>query len=266
MGTVVVTALWHDACVAILCYHSVDAAWESPLAVSPAAFERDCRWLRTTRRVATATQLAEAMAQGRSSRRAVAVTFDDGFADFLDQAMPILQRHDVPVTLFVVAATLTDGNGGATWLRPQPEDAPATLTAEQVCHLRDLGVDIGNHSWAHHDLRELTEQECLRDLTDSRALLEDTLRQPVPLLAYPYGFHAPHVRRAAQAAGHSFAFSLPEKREFRGRYAVPRAGIYRGNSAVALRVKSSNWYMSGRVDRGYFATRRPGLPDDPTSS
>lgn len=265
-ATLQASLLWHHELVAILCYHSVDAAWEEPIAVSPEAFERDCRWLNRSRRVVSTSELAAALMRGKRARREVAVTFDDGFADFYDQALPTLRRYNVRATLFVVAKTLQDGEGGATWLRPRVEVPPRTLSLEQVREAVEQGVEIGSHSWAHHDLRTLSEEECRRDLSRSKEMLEDLLGRPVPLLAYPYGFHAPHVRRAAEAAGYDAAFSLPERREPTGRFAIPRAGIYRGNSLTTVRMKSTSWFMTGRVAYGYFATRRPGLPDDVTSS
>ena len=60
----------------------------------------------------------------------------------------------------------------------------------------------------------------------------------MPLLAYPYGFHTAHVRRAAAAAGYEYALSLPQGPEPSGPLAVPRVGIYRDNCVTGLRVKT----------------------------
>jgi len=217
------------------------------LAVAPPLLEAHCRWLRQARDVIPTLDYARAHVEGRLARRTVALTFDDGFADFAEHAMPLLRSYDLPVTMFLVARTLDEGHSGATWLRPQPNVAPATLSRRDVLELSDLGVEFGSHSWAHHDLRQLSESECLKDLRESRELLEDVLGRPVPLLAYPYGAHAPHVRRAAEAAGYRFSFTLPEGPEPLGPHTFPRVGLYRGNSVTALRVKSSSWYLGARM-------------------
>lgn len=231
----------------VLCYHSVHPDWEASLSVRPEHFADQCRWMSRTRTVLPALRFAEAHVSGRLRRRTVAITFDDGFADFQQHAIPLLRTLGLPVTMFVVARTLQEAQGGATWLRPKAEVPPATLTVDQVLELQESGVDFGSHSWAHHDLRQLGEAECLRDLRESRELLADILGREVPLLAYPYGLHDSHVRRAAEKAGYRFAFTLPEGPEPQGAHAVPRAGVYRGNSLMALRFKATKWYLRARM-------------------
>jgi len=229
--------------VPILCYHSVDGEWDDPMALPPPSFAEQCAWLAEHREVVPLTDLLDATSMGGRGRRATAITFDDGFADFASEAAPVLARHSLPVTHFLVAQTLEPGKGGADWLRPQPDPAPATMTTDQVLELQESGVRFGSHSWAHRELTELSEAECVRDLRDSRELLEDLLHEPVRLLAYPYGSHAPHVRRAADKAGYRFSFSLPAGPEANDDQAVPRVGIYRRDSMTAVRIKCSSWYM-----------------------
>lgn len=243
--------------MSVLCYHSVDPHWEEPISVRPQHFAVQCRWLQRKRVVVPALAYAEASSSGRLRRGAVALTFDDGFADFHRHAAPLLEPRHLPATMFLVAETLQGDGGGATWLRPQPATPPATLTADQVLELQDRGVEFGSHSWAHRDLRELSEEECVRDLRDSRELLSDLLGRDVPLLAYPYGYHAAHVRRAAGRAGHRYAFTLPEGHEPQGDHAVPRVGVYRDNSVTTLRVKATSWYLSARMNPRRRSDRVP---------
>ena len=245
--------------MAVLCYHSVRADWESPLAVPPDDFERHCAWLARHRSVLPTIELLDAQASGkRGARSVVSLTFDDGFADFVEGAVPSLSRHELPSTMFVVARPLQDGQGGADWLLPPETTAPATLTEGQVVELADRGVEMGSHSWGHHDLRTLSEAECTTDLRESKERLEDLLHREVPLLAYPYGYHAEHVRRAAAAAGYRYALSLPEGPEPTGDQAVPRAGLYRGDGVTALRIKSSRWFVPARMATSYPPPGRLG--------
>lgn len=232
----------------MLCYHSVDADWDSPLAVTPVAFAEHCAFLRRHHTVVPAIDLVAIMAHRRlPPRRTVALTFDDGFADFVDGALPALRAHGLQATMFLVARTLEDEHAGADWLRPQPDVPPATLTEEQVLDLHEMGVAFGSHSWAHRDLTQLTEEECVRDLRDSREKIEDLLHCEVPLLAYPYGHHDDHVRRAAGTAGYRFALTLPAGPEPRGARAMPRAGVYRGATVTVLRIKASRWFLPVRM-------------------
>ena len=240
----------------VLCYHSVESKWVSPLTVDPGDFDRHCAWLLRHRRVLHLDELIpHRIHGGRSMREAVALTFDDGFAALFQHAVPVLQRRRLPATIFVVARTLIDDRP-IDWIDPEPASPQHALSGEQIHAMRDMGISFGSHSFAHHDLTSLTEEECLRDLRRSREVLEDLLSEPVRLLAYPYGRHAAHVRRAAERAGFDFALSLPEKREEPGRFAVPRAGVYRGNGTAALRAKVSPWYVAWRTGPVYPVVAR----------
>jgi len=231
----------------ILCYHSVDAAWESPLASRPAEFAAHCAWLARHR---TVVPLAEAATRldrsGRLPSGLAAITFDDGFTGVLEHAAPVLRRHGLPATVFLVAQTLTEEGLPARWVRTPPPWPLTTLTREQVLELRDLGVDLQSHSWAHLDLVDLGFEACVADLRASRELLEDLLGGPVTHLAYPRGRHDADVRRAAERAGYTHAYALPEKPEQPGPYAVPRVGIHRGNGTRTLAVKSRRSYLPAR--------------------
>jgi peptidoglycan/xylan/chitin deacetylase (PgdA/CDA1 family) len=112
--------------------------------------------------------------------------------------------------------------------------------------MSDMGVDFQSHSWAHLDLVDLGYDACVEDLRRSKDLLESLLDRRVSHLAYPRGLHDADVRRAAQAAGYSHAFSLPEKVEPTGPYSVPRVGINRGNRVATLAAKSTRSYLAVR--------------------
>jgi peptidoglycan/xylan/chitin deacetylase (PgdA/CDA1 family) len=231
----------------ILCYHSVDPDWHSPLAVTPSELDSHCRWLARVGRVAP---LENAIA--RSARGRVAVTFDDGLSGVHEHAFPILVRHRIPATLFVVAGTLVPGGiQPVSWVDTPPPRPLAALTLDQLMEMQAAGIRVESHSYAHRDLTELSEEEIRADLRSSRELLADLLGRPVRFLAYPRGRHDHRVRRAAEWAGYTNAFGLPEAREPFGRYAVPRVGVYPGNGVAVLRLKTAGWYVGMRTSRAY---------------
>lgn len=237
----------------ILCYHSVHPTWTSRLAVTPDAFARHCAWLARRHRVLPlADVLGRLDRNGRGPRGSVVLTFDDGFADNYDHALPVLTRHRLPATVFLVAKTLTAEGLPVNWIdHPPPEPQKlTTLTPDQVLEMQAAGVDFQSHSYAHRTLTELGDAECVTDLRDSRESLEELLRRPVTLLAYPRGRHDERVRHAAEKAGYSHAFALPTSRERPGRYAVPRVGVYSGNGLGTMRAKLSPHYLPLRTHRG----------------
>ena len=241
----------------ILCYHSVDPAWSSPLAVTPEGLDEQCAWLARRRRVVPLQEAVRLLdRRGRLPRGVSALTFDDGFAELQEHAAPALSRHGLPATVFLVAQTLAPGGQQVDWVDTPRETPLRTLTLDQVLAMQDLGVQFESHSWAHRDLTALSAAECVRDLLDSRELLSDLLGRRVSMLAYPRGRHDASVRAAAERAGYEHAFALPEARELPSRYAVPRVGVYRGNRLAAVRLKSTRPYLPLRTGRTYSAARR----------
>lgn len=244
--------------MSIFCYHAVDPAWSSPLAVAPATFEAQCRWLARHRSVLDLVDAVDHVdRRGRLPRGLAALTFDDGFASVHEHALPVLTRHRLPATVFVVSDTLSPGGRPVHWVDDPPPFPLATMSADQVLGLHEAGVRIGSHSYAHADLTLLGEQDCQRDLRASRDLLEDLLRARVHFLAYPRGRHNERVRRSAKQAGYTHAFTLPERREQPGTHSIPRVGIYRRNGIGTLRMKSAHSYLTIRTSPLVATLRRP---------
>lgn len=253
--------------VTILCYHAIDPTWDSPLAVPPRSFAQHVAWLVRHRSVLPLEEAVQSL--DRSARlpgRVAVLTFDDGFASVHEHALPVLRRFRLPATVFLVAQTLAPEGRSVDWV-DGPPDPVKTLTLEQVREMQAAGVRFGSHSYAHRDLTTLSDEECERDLRQSRELLEDLLGRPVPFLAYPKGRHDERVRRAALRAGFRHAFTeRTERREPIGPHAVPRVGVYPRNGLAALRVKTARWYLPFRMSPLFPLARRivrAGTADEP---
>lgn len=242
----------------ILCYHAVEPGWRSPLAVEPAAFAGQMRWLAKHRQV---LPLEDAMAVAdrryRLPRGVTVITFDDGFASLYEHAFPVLRELGLPSTVFVVAETLTPSGRAVDWVDTPPVGRElATLTIEQLKEMQEAGMTTGSHSYSHRVLTSLPVEGVEHDLRRSRELLEGLLDRPVPFLAYPRGYHNEAVRRAAAAAGFRNSFTLPEAKEAVGPQAVPRVGIYPGNGIGSLRAKHLRPYVAVRTSAAYPMVRR----------
>lgn len=237
--------------MAVLCYHSVCDAWNSPLAMNSALFSEQCTWLaKRTDTVDLARAVALMDRRGRLPRGVSALTFDDGFADNFDTALPAVKRAGLTATIFVVAATLDRGHQ-VDWVDDPPPFTLETLTRDQIQLMAAEGVDIGSHSLFHKDLTTLSYDECLEDLTTSRMVLEEVVSKPVPYLAYPRGLWNETVAKASQAAGYTGAFSLPVGPEPVGAFSMPRIGIWRDNGRREFWLKNTRSYQSVRTSRLY---------------
>jgi peptidoglycan/xylan/chitin deacetylase (PgdA/CDA1 family) len=224
--------------MAILTYHAVNPEWQSPLSVAPDRFERHCAWLSRWHRVVPAAEAAgRIVSSGKLPSRIVSITFDDGYEDLFDHALPALARHDLVATVFLVSATLTD-NRRVDWVDAPPGRPMRTLGIEQILEMQEAGVSFGSHSRIHHDLTELTDEECERDLRDSKQALEALLGTPVSLLAYPRGLQDERVRGAAMRAGFSYAFGTSRPMGPVGRFSIPRVGVYRDDGVPSLALKT----------------------------
>jgi peptidoglycan/xylan/chitin deacetylase (PgdA/CDA1 family) len=125
--------------LSILIYHRVLAQTDElqPDLPDTSAFDRQMGWVADTFNVLPLDEAVQRWADGRLPRRAAAVTFDDGYADNLTQAAPILQRHGLSATFFIATAFL---DGGRMWNDTIAETI-RRCPAEQL-DLSDLGLGV----------------------------------------------------------------------------------------------------------------------------
>jgi peptidoglycan/xylan/chitin deacetylase (PgdA/CDA1 family) len=217
----------------VLCYHAVSDRWNDPLAVTAAGFERQVRLALRGRRPGTA---ADAVA---SRRRTLVVTFDDAYSS-VKRALPILERLGLRATVFACSG-YGDGRPLSipelTGPRAAPDGELATLTWDDLRELLERGHEVGSHTISHPHLTELDDAQLLTELIDSREQIEAELGRPCPYFAYPYGEQDARVRDAAYRAGYEAAFGLPGLFRSADPYALPRVGVYRGQSLLRVGIK-----------------------------
>jgi peptidoglycan/xylan/chitin deacetylase (PgdA/CDA1 family) len=188
--------------VPILLYHAVaddPPAFARPYAVTPRAFARHLDAILARGLVAlTVSELAEALERRDPGlERAVAITFDDGLADFATAALPALHERGLPATLFVVTGSL----GG----RAPSALSDHMLRASQLPQLREAGVEIGGHSHTHPQLDTLGARAAREEIHRCTASLEDALGDRVASFAYPHGYSTRRVRALVRDAGYRAA-------------------------------------------------------------
>lgn len=186
--------------VPILMYHRVGklpkvmGPYSAGLTVATADFDAQMEWLhRNGFHAITPRQLFDALEWGRTlPAKPVMITFDDGYADVLYQAEPILHRLGMPATAFVI----TDRVSG-------PD--PSFLTWRDLRDLERDGFTIGSHTVHHLDLAALTSAEAWYELERSRATLQRQLGVAVDWFAYPAGAFDASVVSLVRRAGYLLA-------------------------------------------------------------
>lgn len=175
-------------------YHTISAPvvpLPANIDVSPGRFETHLKWLaKRPARVAPIKDLLKVPA----AKNLISITFDDGYKDNLTVALPLLEKYNLPATIFVAAGFI--GENGY-------------LTGEDLRFLAAHPlVTIGSHGLRHRHLTKLSRIEARHELITSKKVLEETISQTIDLLAYPYGDCNSAIERLSEECGYSAAWSV----------------------------------------------------------
>jgi peptidoglycan/xylan/chitin deacetylase (PgdA/CDA1 family) len=149
----------HRIGVPILMYHRVHKATSDPwgICVSPPHFNEQMERLSRYFSPVPLGELVALLTTGQLPERAVAVTFDDGYADNLWNAKPILRRWGVPATVFVASGYLGQPQG--FWW---DELYRVLLQAGRLPRTLELNLDGALFKWNLEESATFTEQDCRR--------------------------------------------------------------------------------------------------------
>jgi peptidoglycan/xylan/chitin deacetylase (PgdA/CDA1 family) len=202
---------------AILTYHSIDGSG-SVVSTTEAVLARQIAGL-ATRSVDVVDPVAILDRSGETGNQdVVAITFDDGFANFYTRAFPILARHELSATVLLVAGLC---GGTSAWARQ-----PATfrdrelLTWSKIQELQTAGIQFGAHSVDHPSLPLLPIDAARGQILDSKQLIEDRTGTAVECFAYPYGEYSPAI---AEIIAENFAVGLSTEMGFLSHLSRPEA-------------------------------------------
>ncbi|MFH0910119.1 MAG: polysaccharide deacetylase family protein, partial [Planctomycetota bacterium] len=194
--------------VRILMYHCVrDGFPQDRLSVGAAAFARQLFLLREEG--IPILPLSEALARLRArtlDRGAVALTFDDGYADLVREALDVMDEFHATATAYVPAALLDAGYMSER--DPEAPEGDRLLTWEEVGALRESGWEIGSHTNTHADLSTLLGDALRQEIAGSRLRLEERLGAAVTTFAYPWGHLSREAVEAVREAGYASAVTV----------------------------------------------------------
>lgn len=134
----------------------------------------------------------------------VAVTFDDGFANLLENAVPAMKEKNIPATIFIPSACL---GKNPSWLANSThENRMEILMSEQQLKEISTQILIGSHSFSHADLTD-EKINVENELIQSKQHLEKLLNREIALLAFPYGRSNEESRTIAKNLGFKRVFN-----------------------------------------------------------
>lgn len=234
--------------VAILMYHSIASAATPEFAdfvVAPSVFADQMAELAAAGcHTVTMAELAKARADGRAlPPDTVVLTFDDGFLDFAETALPVLESHGFTATLYVTTRYV---GGRSLWLAPDGEADRPMIGWDDLVAVAAAGIEIGAHTDSHPQLDLVDPRALARELTVPKVTLEDRLGIPVTSMAYPFGYASGRVRAMTAQLRYTNACIVSDlvSQGSDDPYAVPRltvTGAHSGLDVLAMTTATSGW-------------------------
>ena len=229
--------------LAVLAYHEVSCG---------TVFARQLDWLRKFRNPVSLAQVVESANDGVAlPAGSVLITFDDGDRSVLDVAAPLLAERGLPAVAFVVSSLIgtttpfwwrvveaktpvDEVHGVLRWLKSVPDSERRAwvrehedglkqhnLSAKDCRALREMGVEVENHTMTHPLLDRCAPATVLSEITAAHSRLEEVLGHPPSVFAYPNGNTDERAIPILRRLGYSLAFQFdhrlqpwPPKRRF----------------------------------------------------
>jgi len=238
----------------ILFYHRVSDDRDE-LAVDPKSFAEQMDYLATEAyRVVDVLTAVDLLDSDRPLARTVALTFDDGFLDVAEHALPVLSERGFRATVFVTPA-ITDGRTSFPWYREQPP----VLTWDDILELdRDGTLRFEAHSLTHPYLPALDDAAAAEEIAGSKRELENRLGRVVRAFSYPTGLFGEREQRIVADAGYQIAVSCEPGVNTRStdRFALRRRQIDARDSMLDFRAKVGGGHDSSPPLRGLYRRLR----------
>ena len=259
-----------SASAIVLCYHRFEDRPKDELAIAPAEFEQQMQILKDNGFTVVGMQDFLAWRRGDKDipAKCALITIDDGYVSAYDVAWPILKKFNYPFTMFVYVKYIGSGGKSVSW--------------DQLAEMRDAGVDIQCHSYAHQNLHgkgiyvdKLAQDEIKRvgylgwlneEIINSKITLEKQLGIRVNAFTYPFGKFNKESREVVKQGGYEAAFTVYGQRigfsspfDLIGRYAISSKNPKIFQDAVAM-------VGGGYVNSGPMQAEAPAMAQLAASS
>lgn len=236
--------------IPILTYHQIAAcpprgAGFRSLYVTPLAFSRQMAWLSFLGYRGLSMSALMPYLRGELSAKVVGISFDDGYLNNLDHALPVLKRHGFSSTCYVVSQRLGKTND---WDSAQGVQQTPLMTAAQLRAWIAGGQEVGAHTRHHVHLSELDEATCRDEIGACRTELEDLCGTSVRHFCYPYGDFRSEQAELVRMLGFESATTTQRGRCHAGEdlMRLPRVPVLRATALPLLWCKLATAYEDQR--------------------
>jgi len=234
----VISLVWQPRTVVALMYHSVsDEDWE--FATPSEEFDRQIGYLRDQGfSCISVSDVAQWLRREKEiPRRSVLITFDDGYRDFYTSALPILRKYHSTATVFIHTNRSSDPLGNSI----------EVLSWEDVRAISRVGIEIGDHSHGHPNMKDLSALELEKEITVSKEKFQAELGLIPTTFAYPGGKFNATISSYLARSGYTSAFSISRGLLSRSDdpFTLRRFGLSRNVSWLEFKARLtpvSDWY------------------------
>ena len=245
--------------VPVLLYHSISNNPHDRIAVHPKLFFRHMDMLKSEFNVLSLPELNRLFKNNLCfGDNTVVVTFDDGYEDAYTNALPVLNKLNIPATFFISPAYLGMNNDWNTRAYTRLKH----LDTKQLSSIFNAGHTIGSHGLTHAYLPKLEDIEIEYELSKSKEMLENVLNTIISFISYPYG--DPDQRVIEMSKKHYELGFRTNHTSFsdwtQGPFEIARIPIYNDISIESLKQTlyqsinkdSSDQYVSSKINLGQF--------------
>lgn len=213
IGATRLAAWWNRERLMILGYHGIteqDTPEAYGLHISRARFIAHLEHLRQHYHVISLGEYVAARRNGgRLPNYSVALTFDDGYRNFLTVAAPLLRERNLPATVYIIKDKTALAEAKQLKRRRwTPEDDQEWLSWSEAVELQKQGIEFGSHTCSHPKLPEVTLQEAWRELSESRAALLQHFPDTEISFAYPCGQYTLELAEIVQSLEYTCAVTV----------------------------------------------------------
>ena len=225
-------------------YHQIDAIaprYISPgvrarhrgLTVSPSSFARQMWLLKVLGYRGVSMSELLPYLRGEQSGKVVGITFDDGYKNNLEHALPILNRFGFSSTCYVVSGLL---GGSNVWDREKNVAEKPLMTADELRRWISAGQEIGGHTRTHINLAQVEAAVARDEIVGCKREIESILGAPCKHFCYPYGSFNPEHAGMVREAGFESATTTVERAAVSSddRFSLPRRGIFKKTGALGF--------------------------------
>ncbi|MDL5366764.1 polysaccharide deacetylase family protein [Xanthomonas sp. NCPPB 2654] len=237
--------------IPIFMYHNIAQAPPQlqvyrSLYVAPARFARQMRLLRRLGYRGVSMSEAAPYLRGERRGRIAVVTLDDGYADNLHAALPVLQRLGFSATVYAVSGSIGRHND---WDAQKLGIEKPLMTLAELRQWRSAGMEIGAHTRSHPRLTACSDAALREEIGGCKRELEDLLGEPVAQFCYPYGDVDARVAAAVREAGYVAATSTRRGRAVPGSdpWRYPRIQVARHHLLPQFALRALTGYEDRRA-------------------